>query len=128
MRQAFSILLGCIAILAGLYYSLNNAQASERQSVLQPFVASPEDAAHAREMMGQYKTQPIPAQASTWSQRPLVRPSSWPMIKHDNPHSLGNGYVMQIVYPKPGIACAVVHDGAQQIISVSGCNASSSGQ
>lgn len=121
MRQVFAIFLGCIAVLAGLYLALDQAAAAE-QSVMQPYVATPDDITHARALTKQYYAQKAPpTKMRTWSQQSLVRPSAWSVIKHDNPQSLGDGNVMQLVYPKKGVACVVIRNTQTASIVSSDC-------
>ena len=118
MRQAFAILLGCIALVVGLYLSINSANAAQ-QSVMEPYVATPDDVARARALTKQFYAQKVPPVAMRTSpQQSAIRPSAWPLIKHDNPQSLGDGYVMQLVHPRPGMSCAVVSDHQKAITSV----------
>jgi hypothetical protein len=109
MRQVIAILIGCVVIITGLYFSMPDAFA-ESQSVMQPYVATPDDVAHAHELTQQFYAQPIPTAAMRMR-----------AIKQDPPTLLGNGYTMQMVYPKSNLACVVTRDAFQRVISVDGC-------
>jgi hypothetical protein len=140
MRHYFHVVVGSVALLVGiLLLSTGHAAEPERgevvqlipskQSVMQPYVATPADIAHAHELTKQFYAQPIPRPAMRTSpQQTTARPSAWPTIKHDDPRSLGGGYVMQMVYPKPGVQCSIIrresevpNDGTGTSILDSGC-------
>jgi hypothetical protein len=129
MRHYFHLVVGSVALVVGLYLMTQSAFAANepspivvRQSVMRAYVATPADIAHARALTRQFYAQPIPTvKTGTWSQPALIRPSAWPQVKHDNPQSLGNGYVIQMVYPKPGVSCAVIREEQAGLILNSGC-------
>jgi hypothetical protein len=134
MHHFVHAVVGSVALVAGIYLLTQPVGAAEnpdnyraaqlivKKSMMQPYVATPADIAHAHELTQQFHAQKVPPVAMrSIPNQSSIRPSSWPMVKHDNPQSLGGGYVMQFVYPKPGVTCAVIRDEETKSIVNSDC-------
>ena len=131
MRHYFHVLVGTAALLMGVYLLTQPAFAADpvtaQQSVMQPYVATPDDIARARQLTDEYYSQQPAPHMRVAPQQATPRPSAWPVVKHDNPQSLGGGFVMEFVYPKAGWTCAVVRDEQSQAIVHSDCGPSAPG-